>query len=72
MVLCAPRKRRHHPAIDKAAPLFSEAMHAGDYEKAAKIALWAVLKVDGVDGIMSAMRAAISFLERKKLRKGLE
>jgi hypothetical protein len=51
--------------------MFSEKMHDGNYDAAAKIALWTVLQVDGVDGIMNALHAANSYINRQKLRRGL-
>jgi len=69
--LCALRKRRHHPVIDVAAPVFSERLHAGDYEGAAKAAIWTVLKMNGADLVPRAIDAANSYLKRQKFRRGL-
>ncbi len=66
-----PRKRRKHPAIDKSAQIYSDAMHANDFKSAAAIALWTALEVGGVEGIMNAMEDANSYIRRRSRRNGL-
>jgi len=46
-------------------------MDEKDYEKGANIVLYNVFKCYGVEGIMSALDDATSFVERKKMWRGL-
>ncbi len=46
-------------------------MEEKDYEKGANIVLYNVFKCYGVKGIMSALDNANSFVERKKMLRGL-
>lgn len=66
-----PRKPRKHPSILRDAPLFSEAIHNKDYERAGKIVVGTALEVIGVKGFMNTFFRANSFIERLKYRKGL-
>ena len=47
-------------------------MEEKDYEKAANIVLYNVFECYGVKGIMSALDDATSFVERKKMWRGLD
>jgi len=67
-----PRKKRNHPAILASAQPFSDALHNGDYEKAAKIVFKCALEVQGAKGLMNAMHNANSFWTRRKYRRGLD
>ena len=66
-----PRKKRKSEAIEKSGKLFSEALHNKDYEKAALVVFWCVLKEFAYEGIMNALDYGNSFYERKKFRRGL-
>lgn len=69
--LSAPRKRRNHPAIKKSSKIFSKCVENKDWKGASLIIFWTALKVGGVKGIMNTMEDAMSFLRRKKMRRGL-
>lgn len=68
---CAVRKKRKHEAISKASPMFSKFIIDGEYELAALITYRTALEVGGTEGIMNALDNANSFVERKKLWRGL-
>lgn len=61
-----PRKRRIHPAIERAGEDFSSAMHDGDFKSAARIAFRCALEVNGAKLIVNAMARANSFFRRKQ------
>ena len=63
-----PRKRRKSPSIEKSSKLFSEALHNQDYEKAAVVVFWCVLKNFAKEGISNALDYANSFYERKTIK----
>lgn len=66
-----PRERRNNPIITKTSKLFSKYIENRDYEKAAMISCWVVLKLFAKEGIMNALNNANSFLKRRSLRRGL-
>jgi len=63
-----PRKKRKNKSIEISEKLFSEAIHNQDYEKAASVVFWCVLKEFAQEGIISALENGNSFYERKKYR----
>lgn len=65
------RKPRRDPITNKCDKLFSKAFYEKDYKKAAMITLYNVLAVYGAKGMMNALDEANSFMERKRLRRGL-
>jgi hypothetical protein len=69
--LCSTRKKRDHPAIESGGQEFADAIHDGDYKKAAMIAVSTTLKVNGAEGLAGAFDKATSAFKRKKLRTGL-
>lgn len=64
--LCAPRKKRHHPAIIASAEAFSNALHNKEYDKAARIAFQTTLEVLGVKGLMAALDEGNNFWKRRR------
>jgi hypothetical protein len=65
------RKPRKNKSIEFTSKLFSKFVREEDYEKAAKITFWCVLKEFAREGIMNALNDANSFIKRKKMRRGL-
>lgn len=63
------RKRRSHEAITMGSKLFSKAVEDKDHEMAALVAYWTTLNVAGPQGILRALDAANSYLDRKRLWK---
>ena len=65
------RKPRKSKSIGFASKLFSKFVREGDHENAARITFWCVLKEFAREGIMDSLNDAKSFIERKKMRRGL-
>ena len=63
-----PYKRRKHPAIDATAQRFSDALHDGNCELAARLVFWCALQMLGVKGLISSLDHANRVIIRKKYR----
>lgn len=69
--LSSAYKKRNHPAIKRSAKPFSDALHARDSDKAARIVFRTALEVGGVKMLMNALNQATRVFIRSKLRRGL-
>jgi len=68
---CVPRKKRRDPLINKTSTLFNNALIAADYELAARIVYFTVLKLFGKKGIINTLDDANRYILRKERRRGL-